>query len=513
MPVPYLGFGPKDSSVKLNSMLLRTMLVALAASVLVSGCAYRKMDPPADSDKAGGGGVDNSCYLATAANMLAGAGYGDGATLQARAADIYGDLTAQFGVANTGWTDVALSWWLGSANNTWPGNPYTVVAVLGNKSPKNPWANANGAMDIGNDLRDCCFVGLSISWPTAGASIGSGGHAITAWGDNLTDNTLTLNPTEVAVSDSDSDTGGDEQVYAYDAYTSPNPGGPNEGNGWYFDYSNNHPYIKHIITLCPTDDPTDFTLTQKVTGSYTLPQNGEMAATDLHYVVSTDVEILTYRTWIDWDTENSPVITESGDPRDTITVDWDLSDNPVPPGTDVTISTEFVLPRWNAMTYSDVHWTYPGDGKTIERGPAFERIAWNVETPALRSAERLPNNVTGGFVVGAFDLIVPDSSGGDMVLPYRFQHEYSYSQAPEVHLVRLTGRPGVLVRNLRLGNSWNYLEPGQLQKFDDWLTVFDQVHQLGDEPFEFKLDWTGKVPYPEGENIYEAIPDIDEKSR
>lgn len=499
--------------MKINCTLLKTLLGVLAFSVLVTACGYRKMDPPADSDKPGGIGTDNSCYLATAANMLAGAGYGDGATLQVRSADIYGDLTGQFGVANSGWTDVALNWWLGSANNTWPNNPYTVVTVLGNKSPKNPWANSNGPQYYGNELRDCCFVGLSISWPTAAASIGSGGHAITDWGDNFSDATLTLNPTDVAVSDSDRDTGGDEQVYTYDSYTSPNPGGANEGNGWYFDYSNNHPYIKHIITLCPTDDPTDFTLTQKVTGSYSLPQTGEVAATDLHYVVSTDVEILTYRTWIDWDTENDPVITESGNPTDQITVDWDLSDNPVPHGTDVTISTEFVLPSWNAMAYSNVHWTYPGDGKSVKRGPAFVDIAWNIETPALSVEDRLPNNVTGGFVVGAFELIDTELSTVDTVQQYRFIHEYSYNQDPEVHLLQLTGRPGALIRNLRLGNTWNYLETSQVAEFKDWLTVYDQVDELGKEPLRFKVDWTGKVAYPEGEIIYEAIPEIDGEPR
>ena len=52
------------------------------------------------------------------------------------------------------------------------------------KNPRYPWANPNGARFIGNELRRCQFVGLSISWPIAGAQIGSGGHAITGWGDH-----------------------------------------------------------------------------------------------------------------------------------------------------------------------------------------------------------------------------------------------------------------------------------------------------------------------------------------
>lgn len=92
--------------------------------VLVTSCVYMKMNPPPDADKAFLAG-NNSCYLATAANMLAGAGYGTGTTVQARADNIYGDLTAQFGTANGGWTDSAVTWWLGSTHNTWTTNPYT----------------------------------------------------------------------------------------------------------------------------------------------------------------------------------------------------------------------------------------------------------------------------------------------------------------------------------------------------------------------------------------------------
>ena len=87
------------------------MAVALCGVALFAvGCSgYMKMNPPPDTDKVSLAG-NNSCYLATAANMLAGAGYGDGASVQARATDIYGDLTGHFGIANGGWTDTALTW-------------------------------------------------------------------------------------------------------------------------------------------------------------------------------------------------------------------------------------------------------------------------------------------------------------------------------------------------------------------------------------------------------------------
>jgi hypothetical protein len=67
---------------------------------------YMKMDPPPDVDKAAHGHAGtNSCWLATAANMLAGAGYGVGVTVQQRADNIYNQLAAHYGVANGGWAD------------------------------------------------------------------------------------------------------------------------------------------------------------------------------------------------------------------------------------------------------------------------------------------------------------------------------------------------------------------------------------------------------------------------
>ena len=73
--------------------------------LVVSGVAFadwvKPMDPPEDPvpdvDKTT---PDRTCWLATAANMLGAAGYGDGATAQERAEGIYDQLVAQYG---TGW--------------------------------------------------------------------------------------------------------------------------------------------------------------------------------------------------------------------------------------------------------------------------------------------------------------------------------------------------------------------------------------------------------------------------
>jgi hypothetical protein len=439
--------------------------------------------------------------------MLAGAGYGTGNTVQARAEEIYDEMVTNYGKACGGWTDAALSWWLSSANNTWGNNPYTVVTVYGNKNPRFPWANPNGAQFIGNELRRCQFVGLSISWPAAGAQIGSGGHAITAWGDNVDSDSLAGNPLTVRVTDSDSDDGGDVQSYTYDAYTNPNPSGANEGNGWYIDMDPNHPYIKHIVTLCPTDDPSDNKLTQKVIGSYRIHQDNKATAVDLHYKVGTDVNILSYKTSLDWDTDATPVITEAN-PRRELTVDWDLSDSPVPFCSWITITTEFILPYWNAIKYSDVHFTFR---KTIDR-VAIPSIEWAMTSPKIEDADKIIN-VTGGYIIGNYNIINPELPDEQRVVAeYRFIHEYSYNQSPEFHKFTLTGTPGYTIENIRFGHSYGYLSTKELWKFDDWNTdLSKEKYILEDKPIEITIDWKGKMPYPEGEDIKGRIREIDYK--
>lgn len=504
----------KITNLFLNTKnLQRAFLIAI--SFLIASCVYMKMDPPADADKAGVANPpivnDNSCWMATAANMLAGAGYGTGASLQARAVDIYNDLVAwqtsaanPTGIANGGWTDTAISWWLSSANNIWLANPYSIVTVYGNKSPKIPWANANGAQFMGNELRNCQFLGLSISWPTAGASVGSGGHAITGWGDHSGSGMLTANPSRVRVSDSDTDAGGDVQSYSYDTYTNPNPSGPNEGNGWYFNYDPNHPYIKHIITLCPTQTPAGQMTTQKVVGSYRIHQSNEINATDLHYDVSTDVNILSYKTDIDWTADSPPSITESSPTRNKLTVDWDFKEKPVPYCTWVTITTEFILPAWNAIKYNDVHFTYP-DQSIIEK---FPDLYWELQTPKVVNAAEI-QDVTGGYVIGAFDVIDLNlSSSNNVVANYRFIHEYSYNQSPEEHTLYLSGEQGYTVTNLRFGHSYGYPSTREIWRFEKWMTENTEKYELGEEKFEIEIDWKGQLPYPKGEDIQGRIRDI-----
>lgn len=491
-------------------------LLMVLAVILFSSCTYMKMNPPPDADKAVAAN-NNTCYLATAANMLAGAGYGNGTAVQARAEDIYGDLMGHFGTVNSGWTDTALTWWLGSSNNTWPNNPYTLVTVYGNKSPRYPWANANGAQKIGNELRKCDFVGLSISWPTnavdAGGHpvIGSGGHAITAWGDRSRlpwkgySAPINVNPTRVRLTDSDRDTGGDVQQYAYDSYTNPNPGGANEGNGWYLNYSANHPYIKHIVTLSPTQQAGGGANIQRVVGSYRIQQDKRGRATDLHYIVETDTDILSYHTMVNWHTDVPPAVKENQPRRTVLGVDWDFTKNPIPESKWVTITTEFVLRNWNAIRYDDVHFTYP-DGIA---GRVLAPVSWNIRSFEVANAAAIPN-VTGGYVVASFDIInssLPADS--NLVGKYRLLHQYSFNQSPERHIFILKGKDGYQVTNLRFGHTYGFLGQQALWGFKDWMTnMRGRKYALSDAPVKIQIDWSGRLPYPRGEDIENRILDI-----
>jgi len=485
-------------------LLLLVWLIFISAK-----CPWMKMNPAPDVDKGPPApappAVDNSCWMATASNMLAGAGYGNGTTVQQRAADIYADMVANYTKIYTGWPDAALQWWLGSTNNTWTTNPYTVVTVLGHKA-MDPWNDSNIPKTIGNELRRCYFVGLCFSWPIAGTIVGSGGHATTAWGDNFSKAKLIINPTQIRMADSDRDTGGDIQAYTYDAYNNPNPGGPNEGNGCYFDFSTSHPYIRCICTLGATDDPSDNKQTQIVIGSYRIHQGKKTAATDLHYKVGTDTRILSYKTDIDWGDNLTPAISESQPQRTSITADWDLSSKPVPFCNWITITTEFVLPGWNAINYDDVHFTYP---ERIEATP-FPSVRWEVKSPLIEKAHAI-TDVTGGYVIGAFEIVNPAvTENNGIVGEYRFVHQYSYDQSPEQHDFLIAGQRGFYATNLRFGHSYGLLQKADLWRFDKWMTRIADRIPLEEKRAELKINWQGKLPYPKGMDIRDVMKFIKE---
>jgi len=509
------------------SIVTIPLFLAVFVVVLLLQCPvqadYLKMNPPPDVDKVfHHHGNASSCWVAAAANMLAGAGYGDGDNVQERADDIYDEMCADANISCCrgcyGWADTALRVWLASDDNKWKdSNPYTVVTVHAAdpdcKVNRNPWADPNLPMFIGNKLRKCNMLRLSILKPNKTC-----GHAITAWGDNRDSNDLTVNPTRVKVTDSDSpyNITGDVQTYTYDDYDNPNPEGSNQGVGWYINYNYseaNHRYIDNVVTLAPSNFITwPFTLaaTWKAVGSYKIKQDSATDATDLHYRVGSDGPILSYRTSISWDNNDVPPgIGENKSPPTRITVDWDLSDNPVPDGNEVTITTEFVLPVAaiivNTMDHNSVRFTYPADG--LDK-PGF---GWLMTS--LKLATPVEPNATGGYIIGAFDIY--DNPGGgeqDIVGRYRFINEYLYDEDPEHHDFVLNGTPqtGYWVGNFRFGHSYALLDDQALWQFSNWLPFTPPapyIYQLipGGVP-PMNISWEGLLPYPKGQDYNPPIP-------
>jgi len=500
---------------RISTQFVSSVLIALLLAATASADWLLTTSPP-DVDKAEHNDVGNpTCWVAAAANMLAAAGYGDGNNVQERADDIYYDMRhdAQIYNGGRGWADTGMRKWLQSDYNTWKRtNPYKYVHLYGEpdcKNQRDPWQNPDLPKFIGNELRRERPLRLSIYTP------GYIAHAITGWGDNADANFLTENPTRAKVSDSDySDSTQDLQTYNYDDYNNPNPAGYDYGDGWYinYNYENTHPYIDNIVTLSNMPNFVDLSqgapiaVTRTAKGSYLIQQNRiGFNATDLHYKVTADKRTYGYRTEIDWDTANTPTIAENNNPPTELTVDWDLSDNPVPDTNSVTITTELHVPcapmQGVLVSYSNVHFTYPDSGSLR---PEF---AW-----AMNTILEGPNdsNATAGCVVGAFELFQDvGGSPGPIIAAYRFIYEYDHCENPEHHEFAFQCPPQTdyWVGFFRFGHSYAALDDQALWQFDNWLfdepTLFPMWQTI--PPISVDLSGHGLLPYPAAQD-YEFPP-------
>ncbi len=229
---------------KAGIVLFLCFTLSVLAAVYPNGAYAWLKAPINDVDKPGvppgpPNPNDMSCWLATAANMLSSAGWGD-------AVAIYGTLLNQFGSNNPGWAHVALQWYIQNAAN--PGTPFTVVSWY--------WWGQNPAQVnptfIADELRRCQYVGIGI-FPTISGS--GDGHCITAWGDELPQNRDGLNPATVNVTDSDRDVGNGlngTDVYNWVQDIQSGKWGLQNyyqpGNGW----------LDYVCTLCPVPEPASF---------------------------------------------------------------------------------------------------------------------------------------------------------------------------------------------------------------------------------------------------------------
>ncbi|TWT44254.1 hypothetical protein RAS1_06640 [Phycisphaerae bacterium RAS1] len=366
--------------------------------------------------------------------------------------------------------------------------------MYGTRDQLTPWANPDGAMFIGNHLRAGDFVGITLSWPLATPN--NVVHVVTVWGDSGDADPLTNNPEFFIMTDSDRedpDATPDLQTYNYDNFYYPPE--PNRGPGWYFDYTYpsawGHPYIINAVTLSQVadNDPQGNRRVVRATGSY-LATNDLTSATGLHYDVGTDTEILYYDTRIMPPVSSPPTIVEIDDPPTWLTVDWTL-DFPAPPGYSVFITTDFILPAWNAVWYGNVHFTPDG---LMSVQPAFN---WQVDTPDLPPP--LDAAACGGFVVAAFK-VYADQAGTQELCQYRLEHEYAFDQDPESHTFTLTSRESattLYIGDLHFGHSHGLLDENELWGFENWLTSPQGIVELPpQEQTVTLLDWNTLLPYP-----------------
>ena len=102
----------------------------------------------------------------------------------------------------------------------------------------------------------------------------------------------------------------------------------------------------------------------------------------------------------------------------------------------------------------------------------------------------------------SFDIIDPQRpSDQRIVCVYRFIHEYSFNQSPEAHDFSLTGTNGYTIANMHFGHVYGYLDQKSLWEFQNWMTDISDEYRLSDTQIEININWEGRLPYPEGEDI------------
>ena len=168
-----------------------------------------------DVNKPGNRGQDNSCWQATAANMLGAAGYGTDPNLpddpQGRADNIYSQFNTDLGWLQLGYCDRAINYWLytygknSDSSEFDPTNEYTDVTII--PIPTNDANAARGMYDqlLLNELGRCQYVGVTFGSPE---------HCMTLVGGDSEQNNAP--PTQSVWHDSDYIVGGAATDDTYD---------------------------------------------------------------------------------------------------------------------------------------------------------------------------------------------------------------------------------------------------------------------------------------------------------
>jgi hypothetical protein len=468
----------------------------------------------------------NTCWRAAAANMLAAAEYGSGTSLTDKATKIYLEMIEIDQLLNpdtppaeilliTGWPQHALEAWLTSQASQITNNLYKKIEVRGTDlttgHPHYPWDDRNAAMLIGNALRDCGFVGLNLRFPIGddtGIVTGSWGHAVTAWGDDSGSSQLSSSPVLIKITDSDREPGEGVQDCQYDDFDTYHLGVDDvgvstvehEGQGWYLNYWEEkyegwHPYIEAIVVLSQISMPTSEPLVAVAVASYKIFQSGPSEATGLHYEIEAEADILDLTTSVDW-SNFEPYHAEDLTPQQQdYVVDWDFSQDPAPPDSEVMITTELVMSACWGFRYQNVNFNNMNLDFMVE----CPEISWAMESEPVEP-EEMHTNPTGGYVVGSFDIYdtEEDLNRGKIAASLRFIQQYSSFQNPEIHDIYFSGSKGKFIANLRFGHSYTILSKDQLWGNLQWMPVdVERYYELGEESTKIEIRWIGELPYPD----------------
>lgn len=371
--------------------------------------------------------------------------------------------------------DKAISWWRDNTPED-DSNAYDYVTVFGNKYSHEPWRDPDGAMFIGNELRQCRYVGIHLGWVGGTPPYGCGPlHVITAWGDDRDDMSepeLRENPMWVYVTDSDAQAGDppeDVQGHLYDDYD--NPATPNRDKGWYLnDYllygAALHPFIMNITTLgdSESEHPNYVTASESVKIVHEEPG----AATGLHYIACTDTVIIEYDTTVEI-LQPGYVADCTVDDSDPYRIEVNCAFTPpLPTGTPVRITTRFVELQYNDLCHWDIYFT---TDKSQPRGVAAPGVQWQIDTPYLADTDPAAPGLCRGYVVGAFT-VCADEDCQIVLAEHRVQHEYGSNEDPERHDIYLTARPENLescyLCNLRFAHSDVELDDVALWGVSEW---------------------------------------------
>ena len=159
---------------------------------------------------------------------------------------------------------------------------------------------------------------------------------------------------------------------------------------------------------------------------------------------------------------------------------------------------------WNELNYpaNHINQGFPVDmafgviTPADKPGTAMPSFGWNIVTAALDNTDQ--PDITGGYVIGAFDLY--SVTDPDFACEYRFVHQYPYTQDPESHtftMMTQNDQSDFVAKNFRFGHSYGLPSEKELWQFGDWMTKSQQqFYFYKQEQMSLSIDWDGRLPYP-----------------